>query len=104
MGTYIYKVTARKKLLADGTEANIAVFAYKPTSVFSNEGERMNRRMAKLSGCPQAERFVDQKSKNFTGRAVLGEDGTVAIPVDRGTFTDAWFELRAEKLAVDCTQ
>ena len=98
MGTYVYKVTAKKKTLADGTEANIAVFAYKPVSMWNEEGAKCNRRWAKLSGCPQAERFVRQRSKNFTGRAVLGEDGEVAVPVNWGTFTDAWFDNQVAKL------
>jgi len=98
MGTYVYKATAKKKTLADGGEANIAVFAYKPTSIWDVEGEKCNRRWAKLSGCPQAERFVRQRSKNFTGRAVLGDDGEVAVSINRGTFTDAWFDHQLEKL------
>lgn len=98
MGTYVYKVTAKKKTLADGSEANIAVFAYKPTSMWNEEGEKCNRRWAKMSGCPQAERFVRQRSKNFTGRAVLGEDGEVAVPVNQGTFSDDWFFRMVEKL------
>ena len=94
MGTYVYKVTARKKLLADGTEANIAVFAYKPVDGFGDDVDRINRRMARDSGCPQAERFVRNRSKNFTGRAVLGEEGTVALTVRVGTFTDDWFDRK----------
>jgi hypothetical protein len=94
MGTYVYKVTARKKLLADGTEANIAVFAYKPVYGFGEDVDRINRRMEKASGCPQARRFVRTNSKNFTGRAVLGEDGTVAVTVRSGTFTDDWFDRK----------
>jgi len=98
MGQYIYKVTAKKKVLSDGTEANIAVFAYKPHPMFGEDGEKLNRRLAKQSGCPQAERFVCQKSKNFTGRAVLGETGEIAVPVNRGTFFDGWFGIQIEKM------
>lgn len=96
MGLYVYKVTARRKRLLDGTEANIAVFAYKPVNTFGEEGERMNRRLAWLSGCPQAERFV-RTSKNFTGRVVLGQDGWLAVPVKHGTFTDTWFDMAVER-------
>jgi hypothetical protein len=98
MGTYVYKVTAKKKTLADGTEANVAVFAYKPVSMWNDEADKFNRGLAKKSGCSQAERFVRQRSKNFTGRAVLGEEGEVAVPVNRGTFTDAWFDNQVAKL------
>lgn len=94
MGEYVYKVTAKTKILSDGRKANIAVFAYKPTrSFYSYNGEsaeKINRRSAKFSGCPQAERFVET-SKNYTGFVVLGEDGEHAVPVSFGTFTDSWF-------------
>lgn len=97
MGTYIYKVTAKIKTLADGTKANIAVFAYKPCSDWSEEDRKRNARWAKKSGCPQAERFASQKSKSWTGRCVLGESGEKAIDIDRGTFTDYWFDLQLNK-------
>lgn len=92
MGEYIYKVTAKTKTLKDGTKANIAVFAYKPSWEI-----KRNKQMAKNSGCPQAEYYV-ANSKNYTGLVVLGEDGDFAIPVKHGTFSDGWFGLQISKM------
>jgi len=101
MGEYIYKVTAKKKTLSDGTMANIAEFAYKPTFSWDmrsgkSAGE-INRGWAWKSGCHIAERYVTT-SKNYTGRVVLGEEGTVAVPVNRGSFSDGWFDMQIEKI------
>ena len=98
MGVYIYKVTKQIKVLKDGTRANVAVFAYKPTFGWSDEASKLNARWAKNSGCPQAERFARQKSKSWTGHAVLGEDGEIAVPVTVGTFEDSWFGMQAAKV------
>lgn len=98
MGNYIYKVTAKIKTLSDGTKANIAVFAYKPCSAWSEEDRKRNARWAKNSGCPQAERFASQKSKSWMGRCVLGESGDVALEIDQGTFSDGWFDYQIQKL------
>jgi hypothetical protein len=95
MGEYIYKVTAKIKTLADGTKANIAVFAYKPSSSF-RDGDTLNRRWAWKSNCHIADRFVET-SKNYTGMVVLGEAGDIAIPCNRGTFTDGWFDRQSSK-------
>lgn len=97
MGQYLYKVTAKKKTLSDGTEANIAVFAYKPHPMFGEDGKKLNRRLAWKSGCHIAERYV-QTSNNFTGRVVLGETGEIAVPMNRGTFLDGWFGVQIEKI------
>lgn len=94
MGEYIYKVTAKTKTLADGTKANIAVFAYKPT--FGRDADTFNRRWASDAKCHLADRFVET-SKNYTGRVVLGETGDIAIPCSRGTFTDGWFDNVSRK-------
>jgi hypothetical protein len=96
MGQYIYKVTAKTKILADGTKANISVFAYKPYRGLWGD-DMANRRMAKNSGCPQAERYVST-SKNYTGKVVLGEDGDFAVPMDCGSFTDDYFYLQVSKI------
>lgn len=98
MGVYVYKVTAKVKTLADGSKANVAVFAYKPASGWNHSDERLNRAMAKDAGVPQAERFAAQKSKNWMGRAVLGESGEIAVPVTVGSFEDNWFSNEAAKL------
>lgn len=97
MGIYIYKVTKEIKVLADGTRANVAVFAYKHVCGWGN-ADQENKRMYNASGCPQAERFSKQQSKSWTGRAVLGKDGDVAVPVTSGAFSDDWFSEQAAKI------
>ena len=96
MGEYIYKVTAKTKTLADGTKANIAVFAYKPSFSF-RDADTLNRRWAWESKCHIAERFV-KTSKNYTGRVVLGDTGEIAIPCKLGVFTDGWFDMQSSKV------
>lgn len=98
MGVYVYKVTKQIKVLKDGTRANVAVFAYKPTWGWGSDADKLNARWAKESGCPQAERFARQQSKSWMGRAVLGETGEVAIPVTVGTFDDSWFDMQVSKM------
>lgn len=97
MGIYVYKVTKQIKVLKDGTRANVAVFAYKPTFGWGADADKLNARWAKDSGCPQAERFARQKSKSWMGRAVLGESGEIAVDVDCGTFDDGWFDSQISK-------
>lgn len=99
MGVYIYKVTAKTKMMADGKLANIAEFAYKPDYSWyeAEKLNRRNRRWAWKSGCHIADRYVET-SKNYTGYVVLGKDGEDAIPCDRGTFTDSWFDSQRAKL------
>lgn len=94
MGEYIYKITAKVKTLADGSKANVAVFAYKPYSGWNHRDHVENKRMAKASGIPQAVRFASQKSKNWMGRAVFGEGGEIAVPVTEGWYYDGWFSER----------
>jgi hypothetical protein len=92
MGQYIYKVTAKTKMLDDGTKANIAIFAYKPCF-----DVQVNRFMEWKTKCHISDKFV-KTSKNYTGKVVLGEDGNIAIPVNSGTFSDDWFDLQIEKM------
>lgn len=96
MGTYVYKVTAKRVKLTDGTEANVATFAYKP--YFWDDA--LNAKMAFKSGCGAAERFVG--GKNYTGKIVLGSidkttgkvevGSTVAKFCKVGTFEDYQFD------------
>lgn len=87
MGTYMYKVTAKKTKLSDGTFANIAVYAYKPFGgwCYDEENERMYRR----SGCTRAENYV--KKPSFTGKIFL--NGKV-VEAKLGVFSDDWFDKR----------
>ena len=85
MGAYMYKVTAKRVPLTDGTHANLAVYAYKPS--FST---KENARMEKQSACFVADRFV--QGKNFTGKVVLGtvqEDGKTAMTNLKAYYTDS---------------
>lgn len=96
MGVYMYKVTAKTKILSNGTKANIAVFAYKPWSGWREEDEKANRSMHKQSGCYAAEVYV-RNSKNYTGQVVMGEDGEVAVSINRGSFMDYEFDKLLER-------
>jgi hypothetical protein len=94
MGSYVYKVTAKKVKLIDGTEANVAIFAYKP---FGWDSDNMNGRMAFQAGVPAADRYV--KGKNYTGKIILGESGEVAMFYDGrrgGSFDDYQFDQMKE--------
>lgn len=84
MGTYVYKVTGKKIVLADGTKANIAVFAYKP--YYGWDADKLNSRAERSSGCNRADAYV--KGKTFTGKVAIGNH---VIETKRGTFTDDWF-------------
>lgn len=93
MGSYVYKVTSKIKTLRDGTKANIAIFAYKPTYAWGNEADKLNRSWHKKSGCYAAETYV-KNSKNYTGKVVMGEEGLEAIECNQGSFYDDWFAYR----------
>lgn len=92
MGTYVYKVTSKTVTLVDGTKANVAVFAYKPTFW----DEKADARMAFKSGCHAADRLVG--GDKYTGRVVLGSiagdpnkvwvGSTHAFEMPYGTFED----------------
>lgn len=90
MGNYLYKVTAKRVELEDGTFANLAVYAFKPT--FSDEKE--NAIMRRQTACFVSDRFV--QGNKYTGRIVIGslnDDGTatvstVAYKNEHGTVMD----------------
>jgi hypothetical protein len=94
MGEYVYKVTAKRVALTDGTFANLAVFAYKESF-----DTKFNAQMRYESKCAAADRFV--KGKNFTGKVVtcyINADGHSAIvslvakKIKDGTFDSYQFE------------
>lgn len=98
MGEYIYKVTGKKKTLADGTKANIAVFAYKPSTNWDDT--KFNNQLYYKSGCYNADKYV-KENPNYTGRVVLGESGEVAVPCKDGIFSDNWFDWAASMPKVE---
>jgi hypothetical protein len=90
MGTYVYRITAKKVLCSDGKPANVAIFAYKPYWGF--DSDRANAKMHFRSGATSSDNLAN-KGK-LTGRFVLGsEDGTVyqdalVYESPRGSFYD----------------
>ena len=66
MGTYVYKITAKKVACSDGKEANVAVYAYKP----SWGDDKFNARCEFRTGCHVAERYA--QGPNMTDRFVIG--------------------------------
>jgi hypothetical protein len=87
MGTYVYRVTAKRVICSDGKPANIAKYAYKP--FWSWDGEKANARMDFRSGCPASRRLASEG--RLTDRIVFEDsDGKVfGNPNNYGTFHDA---------------
>lgn len=83
MGVYVYRVTAQRVRCSDGAEANVAVYAYKPT--WSFDCDKLNRRWDFQSGCPASRRLA--REGKLTGRIVLGnrEKGQTTATVDPTT-------------------
>ena len=81
MGTYVYRVTAKKVRCSDGVEANVAMFAYKPYYNFGSDNE--NRKMHFSSGCIASERLA--KLGKISDRIVLAVnvDGELVIDKER---------------------
>lgn len=74
MGMYVYRVTAERVNLSDGTQANVAKYAYKPWG-----DQKLNRECAMRSGCYASERI---KPENLTDRIVIRRtDGTLGTEV-----------------------
>ena len=92
MSEYIYKVTGKTTTLADGTKANIAVFAFKPWTekMLDDTGRKINKQLYYQTGCYRADKYV-QNGKTFTGKVVL-EGGDKAIEWNRGTISDYTFD------------
>jgi len=92
MSEYIYKVTGKTTTLADGTKANIAVFAYKPWTerMLDDQGRKMNKKLYYQTGCYRADKYV-KDSKTFTGKIVL-EGNNKAISWNRGTISDYTYD------------
>lgn len=102
MGAYVYRITPVRVLCSDGAEANVAVYAYKPTNTESFDYKRrryispgtVNRRWHFETGCDKASKMASEG--RFTGRAVMASrDGKVApespvivLPKTWGTFED----------------
>ncbi len=90
MGTYIYRVTARRVLCSDGKEANIAVYAYKPT-FHGFEARKQNAKWHFHTGCTASDRMAE--SGRITDRFVIEYEGAVGAevygnPRNYGSFHD----------------
>lgn len=70
MGIYCYRITSHKSNLSDGTQANVAVFAYKP-SFSSFDAESFNRKMHFRSGAQSSDNAA-ARGKFFQCRIVCG--------------------------------
>lgn len=60
MGNYIYRVTSKTRKLPNGETANIAVFAYKPCSDWSEEGRAFNSKAHFKTGCVRSDALADK--------------------------------------------
>ena len=90
MGSYIYRVTAKKVKLSNGGEANVAAYAYKPFGGWDRaKADANNNKMHFRTSCSRADSAA-AKGK-FTG-LVVGEDkpGSPVWEFKGGSFTDDW--------------
>jgi len=79
MGSYVYRVTAKKVRCSDGVEANVAMFAYKPYSNFGSLNE--NRKMHFSSGCVASEGLA--KRGKISDRIIIGVNVNGIIVFDK---------------------
>lgn len=93
MGSYIYKVTKNRVKLADGREANVAVYAYKPGYSPGCAG------VHKRTGCERADDAAFRGE--FSGLIVEGrkdpQSGNIEVDIaspvfeeDHGSYNDDW--------------
>jgi hypothetical protein len=83
MGCYVYKVTSKTVDLDNGEQANVAVYAYKPT--WRWDGETLNDRWHFRSGAGTCDRHAHKR----TGWLVYGyveDDGRVTVDGDGRAF------------------
>lgn len=90
MGVYVYKVTAKKVRDDQGRLCNELAYAYKPCYQWTAQEES---RVRFGSGLPQAKRFVESRSRNWTGRIAM-EDGGPSVVYGDYEITDDAFHAR----------
>lgn len=73
MGTYIYRVTAKKIKCSDGVMANVAIFAYKPYGGW--DGDKVNKKFHFKSGAVASDRLA--ATNKLTDRIVFAHDGVI---------------------------
>jgi hypothetical protein len=85
MGTYVYRVTKERVICSDGKEANVAVFAYKPT--FSWDSDKYNSKWHFQSGSTASDRMA--RNGKLTDRVVFpGNPGVYLNTKNEGSFYD----------------
>jgi len=88
MSAYVYRVTAKRVKCSDGKEANVAMYAYKPT--YSGwDSDKANNKMAFRSGCHSSERLAE--TGRLTDRVVFetaAGEKVFGNPNNYGTFFD----------------
>jgi len=85
MGTYVYRVTKERIICSDGKEANVAIFAYKPT--FSWDGDKYNARWHFKSGATASDRMAT--SGRITDRVIFpGNQNVYLNTKNEGSFYD----------------
>ena len=70
MGSYIYRITAKRVLCSDGEPANVAVFAYKP--YWDIDRHTANARMHFKSGATSSD--TQARKGKLSARIVLGDE------------------------------
>lgn len=70
MGAYVYRVTSTRVRCSDGKEANVAIYAYKPSWNFF-DGEKLNKKWHFQSGATASDRMA--AAGRITDRVVLGQ-------------------------------
>jgi hypothetical protein len=86
MGMYLYRVTAQRVVCSDGKEANVAKFAFKPWSEWSDGGRKANAKLMLRTGC-YASRKLASEGK-LSDRITLGSGTVYGNPYNFGTFLD----------------
>jgi len=108
MGMYMYRVSAQRVKLTDGSEANVALYAYKPWTGWGRDTDARNSKAHFRTGCCASEKLA--RDGKFTGRFVIGhkddttgkvtvEPGSKAYAFGGGTFLDdAFFSAPREEV------
>ena len=90
MGTYVYRITAKRVMCSDGKPANVAMFAYKPYWGF--DSDKLNAKMHFKSGATSSD--TQANNGKLTGRFVLGDSkgmvyrDALVYQSPRGSFYD----------------
>lgn len=87
MGTYCYRITSTKHTCSDGTQANVAIYAYKPSFSWI-DAEKFNARAHFKSGALSSDNLA-KRGKFDQCRVVLGkktDDGRIEVYRDEAVY------------------